>query len=90
MEASVERIIRYSTKPHPEDHKPGHCDCSCFGRGFTIRHDGEGPTAFGRVVARDDENVYIDWFEVYGSGDEPENWHADPWPLTLFTEITRG
>jgi hypothetical protein len=88
----VERIVHYSVKAHPEDHKPGHCDCSCFGRSMTLRYDDElqSPTAFGRLVARDDENVYIDWFELCYIDKEPENWHADPWPLTLFEEHTRG
>lgn len=86
----MERVLRYSiAAAHPEDHKPGHCDCSCFGRGFTVRLTDEKVTAFGRVVARDDEYVYIDWFETYGNGQEPESWHADPWSLTLFSEITK-
>jgi hypothetical protein len=85
----MDRIIRYSTPAHPEDHQPGHCDCSCFGRGFTVRVNDDGITAFGRVVSKDDTHVYIDWYELYRDGKEPENWHADPWPLTLFSEITR-
>lgn len=84
-----EQIVSYSIRAHPEDHKSGHCDCSCFGRDTTLRVDGKTPTAFGRVVARDDTHVYVDWYEVFRGGQEPDSWHADPWPLEQYTEHVR-
>lgn len=62
---------------------------SCFGRGFTVRVEDGKTTAFGRRVARDDTHVYIDWYELYGEGQEPDNWHADPWPLEQYAEHVR-
>jgi hypothetical protein len=91
----MEIVIRYSTRAHPEDHKPGHCDCSCFGRGFTLLVDEETrqPLMFGRVVSRTDTHVYVDWYEDYRTGewtyegDEP--WGTQEYPIEQFTEVIR-
>ena len=52
------------------------------------------PVAFGRLASKDDEFVYVDWYEDYGTrtlwfDDDFPRAHGDPWPLSLYTEVIR-